>query len=134
MAEAVTITWVDVAPARTPVATPDELIVATDSLLLSHEKITSLMTSPSDVFAVAVNRCVPPSSMDAIDGLTSMLSTTSGGGSVTVSIADPVLPPSLALMVVVPALTPLARPEELTVAADGLLLDQLNETFWIATL
>ena len=51
-----------------------------------------------------------------------MTRATTGGGSVTVNLAVPDLPSTDALIVVEPAFTPLAKPEELMVATEVRLL------------
>ena len=123
-----------VVPGFTPLAKPEEpLIVATLVLLLVQENVTPETTEPFDVRAVAVNRCVLPTFTDDVGGLTEILAIVGGGGSVTVSDADPVRSPALALIVAVPALTPVAQPVEVTATTDGSLLDQLNDTFVITT-
>jgi len=73
---------------------------------------------------VAAYCCVPvPATIDAVAGVTAMLLNV---GAVTVSapVADRL--PEAALMVVVPAATPVAMPALLTVAAAVLLLDQVT--------
>ena len=74
---------------------------------------------------MALNWCVPPSSIDTDDGLTVTRATT-GGGSVTVSVAVPGMPSTVAVIVVEPASTPVANPDESMVATEGLLLDQMK--------
>ncbi len=80
----------------------------------------------SESFAVAVNCCVPPSSIDGDDGLTVTLFTVGGGGSVTVNVAEPDTPSTVALIVVEPASTPVANPDELIVATEVMLLVHVN--------
>ena len=70
-----------VEPASTPVANPDESMVATEVLLLVHVKVLPDIIVLSEVWAVALNCWVPPSSIDTDDGLTVTLATTGGGGS-----------------------------------------------------
>jgi hypothetical protein len=50
------------------------------------------------------------------------------GTTVTVSVVVPVILPELAVMVLVPAATPVARPEVLMVATDGVADNQLAAT------
>ena len=73
-----------------------------------------------------MNVCVAPTVIEGVDGLTVTLFTE---GSVTDSVAVPDLPPALAVIVVIPAFTPVARPDELIVAVEVLLLDQVKLTF-----
>ncbi len=80
-------------PAETAVATPEELMVTTAVLLLDHEKLTPLTVDPSEARAEAVNRCVPPTSMDAEEGLTETLETVgvTTGGFVGESLPHPAM-------------------------------------------
>jgi hypothetical protein len=66
---------------------------------------------------------VPPTATDAVEGVSVMLLRE---GLVTVSTLVPVMPPEPAVMVVVPAPTPVATPAEVMVAAAVLLLDQVT--------
>ena len=70
---------------------------------------------------MAPNCWVPPSSIDTDDGLTVTRATT-GGDSVTVSVAVPDTPSTVAVIVVEPASTPVANPDALMVATEALLL------------
>ena len=68
--------------------------------------------------------CDPvPAAIEAVAGLTAIAVSTA---LVTVSAAVPEILPEAALMVVVPAPIPLARPVPEIVAAAGLLLDQVT--------
>lgn len=69
----------------------------------------------------AVNCCVALGATDAVDGVTAM----DFSGLVTVSVVVPVTPPELAVIVLVPPPTPVARPEMLMVATDELDDSQL---------
>ena len=120
-----TVAVIVVEPASTPVAKPDELMVATEVLLLVQAKVLPDIIVLSDVYAVALNCCVSSSSIDADDGLTVTRATT-GGGSVTVSVAVPDLPSTVAVIVVEPTSSPVANPDALTVATEVLLLVQVN--------
>ena len=64
---------------------------------------------------VAVNCCVVPFAMDGFAGVTAIDCSTAA---VTVSTVEPVTPLSVALMVLVPLLTPVARPPALMVATE----------------
>jgi hypothetical protein len=59
----------------------------------------------------------------ATDGLTGVTEMDSSAAFVTVNIAEPVLPPKLALMVDVPAATPIARPVVLLTVATVVIAD-----------
>ena len=120
-----TVAVIVVDPASTPVAKPDELMVATEVLLLVQAKVLPDIIVLFEVKAVALNWWVRPSSIDTDGGLTVTRSTT-GGGSVTVSVAVPDFPSTVAVIVVEPASTPVAKPDELMVATEGLLLVQVN--------
>jgi len=60
---------------------------------------------------VAVNFCVLPGAMDAVVGVTAI-----DFGSATVSVVDPEMLPSAAVMLVLPAPTPVASPPAVVVA------------------
>jgi hypothetical protein len=62
-----------------------------------------------------------------VAGLTATVVST-GGGCVTVTVAEPLLPPLLAVMVAVPAATAVTRPLDDTVAIAVLELAQVNVT------
>jgi hypothetical protein len=116
-----------VVPADTPVAKPvDELMVATPVALLAQVKVTPPMVLPLLSFAVAVNCSVAPAAMDGEDGVTAMLATTG----VTVSVSGALVTPCAAAVIcVVPADTPVARPvDELMVATPVALLAQVKVT------
>ena len=93
-------------------------MVATDVLLLDQVNEVPGISLLSAVKALALNRCVSPSSMVAEAGVTVMEWTTGGGGggSSTVREAVPDTPSVVAVMVVEPASTPLANPDALIVA------------------
>jgi hypothetical protein len=73
-------------PTLTPVATPAELMVTTAVLLLVQAKATPLITAPSEALAEATNRWVPPTSIVAVFGVTSMVDTVGAGGGVGVGV------------------------------------------------
>jgi hypothetical protein len=66
--------------------------------------------------ALAVNCCVAPAATLAVEGET-VIEVTVTAAAVTVNAAVAVNPLAVAVMVVVPAATPVASPAELTVAA-----------------
>ena len=126
-----TVALIVVEPALTPVAVvavPDDgLTVATEVLLLDQAKVLPIITVPSDSRALAVNRCVSPSSIEVDVGDTVTRFTT-GGGSVTVSIAVPDMLSAVAVIITSPAPTPVAKPFSSTMATMSSELDQVNST------
>lgn len=64
-----------------------------------------------------------PAAMEAVDGDSAMLVRV---GLLTVSELVPFTDPEVAVMIVVPDATPVARPLAAMVAMDGLLLDQVT--------
>jgi hypothetical protein len=112
-------------PAATPVATPAPVMVAAAVLLLDHVTVdVQLEVVLFEYEQVAVNCCVPlPAVRVAVAGATVMLVKVA---LVTVRalVADTL--PETAVMVEVPAATPVARPALETVAAAVLLLDQVT--------
>src|SRR5262245_53018015 len=77
-----------VSPAATPVATPLALTVATDGKLLVHVNTMPGMGWLVASRAVALNDCVPPCTIVAVDGDTVTL-VTSAGGVVSLSLQVP---------------------------------------------
>ena len=104
-------------PVFTAVAKPLGLIVATDGVPEAH--VTWLVRSiiePSEKVPVAVNCCVSPLGTDGFTGATAIVCNVAA---VTVSVsAAEVTPSKLAVMLLVPTPTPVARPAALTVATD----------------
>src|SRR6185369_1385086 len=102
-----------VVPVATPVARPwlplVLLIVATPVSDDAH--VTEVVRSwvlPSLKVPVAVNCWVPATLIEGFAGVTAI--DCNAGGGVTVSTVEPVTAPEVALMVVVPAATAVARP------------------------
>ena len=60
-----------------------------------------------------MNCCVSPAAIDAFAGVTAIDTSV---GAVTVSVAEPVMEPDVAWIVLLPAVTPAARPELAMVA------------------
>jgi hypothetical protein len=112
-------------PTATPVATPVELFtVATLELLVDHVTVRPVSVLPPASFRVAANSCVAPTAIEAVAGATVTVAT---GTNVTVSVAVPVFPSLVAVMVTVPAATAVAKPVELfTVATLAVLVDQVT--------
>jgi hypothetical protein len=117
-----------VVPAATPVAMPEELIVAAGVLDEFHVTlfvrfcVVWLLNVP-----VAVKDWVFPAAMDATVGVTEIETNVAG---VTVSVAPgEVIAPCVAVIVAMPAATPVAMPEELIVAVA--MLDEFQVTLFV---
>jgi hypothetical protein len=115
-------------PAATPLTTPLEFTVAADALLVDHVIVCPVMALPWASLTVAVSVTVALTFTDADDGATVTVVTTGGGGGVevTVTLELPDLPAHVAVIVAVPAATPVTTPLELAVAALALLVDQVT--------
>jgi hypothetical protein len=117
---------VDVPP-PCPVARPPDEIVATE---IFDELQVALVVTFAVVLllyvAVAVNCCVEPLAKLGSEGVTAMAVSVGAVAAVTVSVDVPVNPSAVALMVVMPAATPVASPVELTVAAAA--FDEVHAT------
>jgi len=101
-------------PNFTPVASPAALIVATvvsDELHVTVLVIFCVELSLN--VPVAVNCCVFPAATDGFAGVTAIDTRVAF---VTVSVVDPTTLPLVALIVELPAFTPVAKPEALIVA------------------
>jgi hypothetical protein len=68
---------------------------------------------------------VEPATIDGDSGDT-VTAVTTGGAAVTVTVAVPDLPETVAVIVAEPAATPLTMPLEFTVAAASLLVDHVT--------
>jgi len=66
---------------------------------------------------VAVNCCVSPWAIDGFAGVTAIDCSTAA---VTVSVVEPVTPPNIALIALIPGATPVASPVLLIVATDDI--------------
>src|SRR6184192_1683038 len=111
------------APAVTPVTTPLPLTVATAVLLLPQLTGRPDNGLPLASFGVAVSCTVWPTCTDAVLGLTV---TDATGTVLTVTVAGPLCPSLVAVIVAAPAVTPVTSPPALTVATAVLLLPQLT--------
>jgi hypothetical protein len=103
-----------VVPPPCPVATPPDEIVATDlfdELHMALEVTFAVVLLP--YVAVAVNCCVDPLAKLGLEGVTLMAV---GVYAITVNVALPAWPLSVAEIVVFPGESAVARPPELTVA------------------
>jgi hypothetical protein len=66
---------------------------------------------------------VPPTEIEAVEGESAMLLSV---GLVTVTVLVPETPPEAAVIVAVPAATPVARPADVMVAVAVLVLDHVT--------
>jgi hypothetical protein len=115
---AVPLTKPDVAvmtavPTPSPLATPPPAMLAT---VEDEVQVTELVRScalPSLYVPVAVNCWLVPLAIDALPGLTDIDTNT---GDVTANVAEPVIVPEVAVIIVLPGLTLVASPLLLTVA------------------
>jgi hypothetical protein len=102
-------------PAATPVARPPVPILAVavvpDPHVTDDVRFCVLLSLK---VPVAVNCCVDPLAIDELAGVTAMDCSVAA---VTVSTVDPTIEPEVALMVLVPAATPVAKPPTVMVAA-----------------
>src|SRR2546426_7306312 len=101
------------APAATPVTSPVEDTVATAGALDVQVTDRPESTLPAASFSVAVSCTVAPTSTTAVTGL---ITTDATGTFATVTLADPLLPSLVAVIVTAPAATPITRPLADTVA------------------
>jgi hypothetical protein len=103
-----------VVPAVTAVASPLLSTVAT--AVLEELQVTEMVTSwvvPSEKVPVAVNCWVVPPGTLGLAGVTAMEDKVA---EVTIRVVPPETSPEVAVMIVVPAVRPLAKPVRLTVA------------------
>ena len=104
-------------PAATPVARPAAFTVAVATLELVQVAVDVTFAVELSLYvAVAVNCCVAPAERLGAEGVRAM-DVTVAAEAVTVRVAVALMPPTDAVIVLVPAATPVARPAELTVAA-----------------
>ena len=116
----------EVDPAATPVTNPDVLTMAVDVLATVHvAEELMFAVEPSLYVAVAVNCCVAPTTMLAPVGVTAMEDSVLAAA-VMVMEAMEVTEFTDAVMVDVPAATPVTMPEEFTVATP--VLEDVQET------
>jgi hypothetical protein len=116
----------EVEPVATPVARPPALTVATE--VLATVQVAVAVTSvgePPGLVAVAVNCCVAPATKLAGLGEIEMVV------AVTFKGALPLTPLKVAVTVVGPAATPVARPVALTVATPVLADFHVAETTFV---
>ena len=101
-------------PALTPVARPVALMVAKFVALEFHVTLFVMSVAlPSEKIPLAVNDCVWPVAIEAVPGVTKIEFKSTA---FTVAVAEPVVDPIDAVMIELPADTPVTRPDEFTVA------------------
>jgi hypothetical protein len=110
-------------PSRIPVTRPVLLTVALLVFELAHVKVTPLITWLLASYAVAVSCIVDPSSTRGLLGVITILAMAGVG---TVMVAVPAAVPERAVIVALPADTPVTTPDDETVATDVLLLDHVT--------
>jgi hypothetical protein len=112
-------------PAVRPVASPAAEILATAGVPEAQVAVLVMsFVDLSEYVAVAVNCCVFPTAIEAVAGVTAML-TTVGAATVNVAGAD-VFPAAVAVMFVLPVATAVAKPLAAMVAT--LVLDDAQVT------
>jgi len=104
-----------VVPSARPVANPEVLMVAVAVVEEFHVSVVRVFMLPSLYVPVAVYCWVPPMSIVAVAGVTAMLVRV--GAAVTFRTAVPVIVPELAVIMDVPAATPVASPPGLLIVA-----------------
>src|SRR5216110_1661419 len=109
-------------PAALPVTSPLAVTVATAVLLLPQLTVRPDNGLPLASFGVAVSCTVWPTCTDAVLGLTV---TDATGTVLTVTVAVPLCPSEVAVIVTEPAATPVTNPLALTVATAVLPLAQV---------
>src|SRR3989454_874371 len=107
------------APAAAPVTTPLELTVATEVLLLDQDTARPDSGAPFASLGVATSCTAPFTCNDAVAGLTLTDATATFA---TVTLAVPLCPSLVAVIVAEPAAAPVTKPLPVTVATDVLLL------------
>src|SRR5437867_1596970 len=104
-------------PAATPVTSPLEFTLATGAEPLAHVTGRPLKVFPAESFSVAVSWTVFPTPILGVPGVTVTVAT--GAGALTVTVAEPLTLPLVAVMVAPPAATPVTSPLEFTLATDA---------------
>jgi len=106
-------------PAAAAVTNPLPLTAAAGVLLLAHVTARPVSTFPTESFVVADNWTVPPTGRLATAGVTA---TDATGTTVTVTVAIPLFPSLVAVIVATPAATAVTSPLPLVAATAVLLL------------
>jgi len=117
--------WMVVLPVATPAAKPAPLIVATAVFVeLQVTELVRFCVLPSLYVPVAVNCWLIPLATDGVTGVTAIEANTGG---VTVRVVDPLMPPDVATITLLPVATALARPVALIAATPVLVELQVTE-------
>lgn len=95
---------------------PAVLTVVTDGALELQVTGRPMRVPPAESRAVAARATVPPTRSDAEDGVTTTAATGTG---VTVAVAAPVIPSTVAVMAAAPGATAVTTPAAFTVATAG---------------
>ena len=112
-------------PVVTPVATPVDNMLATELLPeLQVTKFVTLTLLLSEYVPIATNAWVEPTVRFAVKGVIAIEFRVTAG--MTVNAAEPVLPPSVAVISAGPVATAVARPFGKTVATKGELVAQVT--------
>ncbi len=112
-----------VVPRLCELATPANTVATAGAEELHAAVAVRILVLPSEYVPVAVNCCVVPSGIEALDGATAMDTKTRG---VTVRVVFPVTLGATAEMVVEPVRIEVPRPVELMVATEVLLERQVT--------
>jgi hypothetical protein len=115
-----------VTPAATAVTSPDDDTLAIPVFALDHVTARPLSVLPFASSSFAESCCVAPSCSDTLFGERLTVATGTGGAAVTVTDVVPLTPPLVAVIVVLPAATPVTNPLADTVATALFPLDQLT--------
>jgi hypothetical protein len=116
-------------PGVTPVTSPELLTVATAAALVLQVTNRPVSGVPLASFGVAVSCTVAPACTDAGLGV-SVTDATGTLAALTVIVAAPLVPPAAAVIVAVPAATPVTRPVDETVATERFELVQVNDVYF----
>ena len=116
-------------PGATPVTSPELFTVATAAALVLQVTDRPVSGVPLASFGVAVSCTVAPACTDAGLGVT-VTDATGTLAALTVIVAAPLVPPAAAVIVAVPAATPLTRPLDETVATEPFELVQVNDVYF----
>jgi hypothetical protein len=112
------VAWIDDVPAAFAVATPDDDSDATVVFDDAHVAVLPLSTLPFESFATACAWAVWPTAMLDESSVTTTEAVLAGGGTLTVSDAEPLMPSTVALIETEPAAFAVTRPVVDTVATD----------------
>jgi hypothetical protein len=100
-----------VLPAPMPEASPEPLMVATETTLEVQLTLVNTCELPSLKLPVAVNCCPAPCTMVGANGVTAIDASVAA---VTLRLAEPVIEPEVAITLAVPLACPVTMPEALT--------------------